>query len=202
MIPQDLLQLMPDKKFKPRPAAARAGDTYIPGDAIPAPDVVEMEGDSAWAMWNDAHAAQEARFADTEPASLADTAAAADPRFAATVPGALNPDHPAVRPAAGRQQATASSWASLEEAMVEARKNNRVCPVPARWQELYQLLPGKKNNQPTPPLLGAAWAMTPSISKRMCLREHLEWAQAQGGLDEVLSFLKRLPEAEWHHMGD
>ena len=38
--------------------------------------------------------------------------------------------------------------------MLEARKNNRVCPIPARWQELYQMLPERKNNQPTPPLVG------------------------------------------------
>jgi hypothetical protein len=193
---------MSNKKSKPMPGAGQGGDAYIRGDAIPVPEVVEMNSDSAWAMWNDAHAAHEAKFADTAPASIADMAAAADPRFAATVPGALNPDHPAIQRGNGVRQPPQPRRISLDDAMLEARKNNRVCPVPPRWQELYQLLPDKKNNQPTPPLVGPAWSVTPSISKRMCLREQLEWAESRGKLEEVLSFLQRLPEAEWHHMDD
>ena len=33
--------------------------------------------------------------------------------------------------------------ATLEEALEEAQKNNRVCPQPMRCQELYEILPEK-----------------------------------------------------------
>jgi hypothetical protein len=34
----------------------------------------------------------------------------------------------------------------------------------------------------------------------MCLRDHIEWADRQGCLDEVFAFLKSLPEEDWHYM--
>jgi hypothetical protein len=34
----------------------------------------------------------------------------------------------------------------------------------------------------------------------MCLRDHIEWAQQQGCLDEVYAFLKQLPDGDWHYM--
>jgi hypothetical protein len=91
---------------------------------------------------------------------------------------------------------------TLQDAMVEARRNNRVCPKPERWKQLYEMLPQRTATQPTPPLLGVSWNATPSLSKRMCLREHLAWAEAKGALPELVAFLKDLPEEDWHHMGD
>ena len=34
--------------------------------------------------------------------------------------------------------------ATLEQAFSEAQKNQRVCPQPRKWQELYALLPDKR----------------------------------------------------------
>lgn len=31
----------------------RPGDLYLPGDALPVPDVVEKNTDSVWALWSD-----------------------------------------------------------------------------------------------------------------------------------------------------
>ncbi len=31
----------------------RPGDLYLPGDALPLPDVVEKDTDSVWALWSD-----------------------------------------------------------------------------------------------------------------------------------------------------
>lgn len=36
------------------PARRPESDVYYPGDAIPVPDVIETDSDSAWAMWSDA----------------------------------------------------------------------------------------------------------------------------------------------------
>ena len=71
---------------------------------------------------------------------------------------------------------------SLEQVLVEAQKNNRVCPKPQKWQQLYEMLPNKKRKgagwEPSLPLILAAWSETPAISKILRLREYIEWAEA------------------------
>jgi hypothetical protein len=93
---------------------------------------------------------------------------------------------------------------TLDEVLAEAQKNKRVCPQPRKWQELYDMLPGKRRKgdgwDPALPLILAAWWDTPALPKMLRLREHLEWAAAQGCLDQVYSYLCALPEVEWHHM--
>ena len=185
-----------DKKDRPqRPRLS--GEPYFPGDPIPAPDAFEKDSDSVWELWHRTHSAHEASYAPTAPAKIS-AQNPGDPRFAATEPASL------ARSAAGAgpPPAPAVKPPTLDEAMLESRRNNRVCPTPAKWQELYQLLPDRKNNRPTPPLVGPAWQVTPSISKRMCLREHLEWAEGHGALSRVMEFLRQLPEQDWHHMGE
>ncbi len=82
----------------------------------------------------------------------------------------------------------------------------RVCPVPQKWQELYELLPNKIRKgsgwEPALPLILAAWWDTPHLSKMLRLREHLEWADDQGVIHSVDSFLRSLPEDQWYHGND
>ena len=96
--------------------------------------------------------------------------------------------------------------ATLEQALAEAQKNQRVCPQPGKWQELYDLLPGKRRVgsgwEPPLPLILAAWWDTPALPKILRLREHLEWAFAKGNIDGVYDFMCQLPESEWHHVGE
>ncbi len=42
-------------KFTGRNASGltQPGDLYLPGDALPLPDVVEKDTDSVWALWSD-----------------------------------------------------------------------------------------------------------------------------------------------------
>ena len=44
-------------KTRPDPRLAsgltRPGELYLPGDALPVPDVVEKNTDSVWALWSD-----------------------------------------------------------------------------------------------------------------------------------------------------
>ena len=72
------------KKVKrPRATESRPRQDDFPvGDAIPVPDVIEKDSDTAWALWSDAVAAQENQFQSTVPASLP------------TVPAPLTPDAP------------------------------------------------------------------------------------------------------------
>ena len=95
---------------------------------------------------------------------------------------------------------------TLEQAVEEARKNGRVCPQPQKWNELYGLLPNrvrKGNCWETPlPLILAAWADTPALTKILRLREHIEWASVHGCLDRVHEFMQDLKEDEWYHLSE
>lgn len=177
---------------------SRQPDTLLPyqfGDPIPKPEAVERDTDTTWAEWSGLAAAENRKFADTVPSSEATRLPADERGYAPTVPAPLQ-----------KLQALPMTPIQREltvvEVMVEARKNNRVCPKPAKWQQLYDMLPDKKRSEPPPPLLDAAWNDTPSIPKRMCFREHIEWAASHGCLQQVFTFMKNLPESEWHHMGE
>jgi len=95
---------------------------------------------------------------------------------------------------------------TLKQTLREAQKNNRICPQPQKWNELYKLLPNKKRKgsgwEPSVPLILAAWWDTPDISKMLRLREHLEWAGKHDCLGEIYQFLKNLDEKDWFHSGD
>jgi hypothetical protein len=199
-----LVRAEPKKASAPAPAqpASRQPDTlspYLQGDPIPKPEAVEKNTDTTWAEWSNLAAAENRRFADTAPASGTTRYSAEERSYAPTTPAPLQ--NLRARPAApARRELT------VVEVMVEARRNNRVCPKPARWLQFYDMLPDKKPTiagwEPAPPLVDAAWNDTPSIPKRMCFREHIEWAASHGCLQQVFTFMKSLPEGEWHHMGE
>lgn len=168
---------------------------YVPGDPIPSADATELNTDTTWALWSDLAASENRGFADTVLPTTTMRYSAEERSYAATVPAALQ----AQRPGAG---ARGKRVLTVDQAMVEARKNNRVCPLPARWSQLYDMLPDKTRSEPSAPLINDAWKGTPSIPKRMCFREHIEWAAGHGCLDTVFAFMKGLPEEEWLHMGE
>lgn len=95
---------------------------------------------------------------------------------------------------------------TLETALAESQKNDRVCPLPQKWQELYEMLPDKRRQgggrEPAVPLILAAWHTTPSLLKMLRVREHLEWAAEHNCLDRVYAYLCQLPESEWLHKGE
>jgi hypothetical protein len=95
---------------------------------------------------------------------------------------------------------------TVDQVVDVATKNSRVCPQPQKWQQLYDLLPNKKRKgaswEPSLPLILAAWWDTPAMSKILRLREHIEWAEAHGVLEQVYAFLQSLPEKDWHHLGE
>ena len=91
---------------------------------------------------------------------------------------------------------------SLEEVLEEAQKNDRVCPLPLKWLDLYRLLPNKKgkgtDREPASPLVLGGWS-SPVKYKRLRLREHIEWASEHNCLDTIYEFMKNLKEEEWCH---
>ncbi|HYD76646.1 hypothetical protein [Ramlibacter sp.] len=173
----------------PRTPALEAPFLY--GDRIPQAEAQERDTETSWALFQELHERHEARFADTVPAT-APLPLGTERAFAPTRPNPL----PAAAPATAR--------VTLEQLLAESRRNDRVCPLPGAWQALYQLLPDKRQEgafwQPPPPISGAAWKATSALPKRLCLRDHLEWAVARGAGAAVLDFLRGLPEEEWLHL--
>lgn len=94
---------------------------------------------------------------------------------------------------------------TLDDALRVASANDRVCPVPGKWLNLWRMLPGRKKAgagwEPPLPLVLSAESM-PAKFKVARLREHLEWAESHSCLAEVLEFLHDLDESEWTHIGD
>lgn len=189
----------PQKPGRPRTALDLP---YEVGDLIPKPEVVERDGDSAWAMFNALVEQHDAKFADTVPGlpgNIPFAPSTQDPAYAATKPMGLPTSKDG-------DAAPAIAKLSLDLVMVEARRKNRVCPRPRRWQQLYDMLPGKTvvNGQPQPPAptIGPAWNVVAPLAKRLCFREHLEWADRHGKLVEVFALMQSLTEEEWFHMED
>ncbi len=103
-------------------------------------------------------------------------------------------DTPPLAPAAG----------ALEALLDEVRRDNRVCPQQVRWVELYKMLlqHAARTQSGLPPrvLAGPAWSTSSSLGKRLCLRQQLEWADAQGCLTSIAAFLRGMPDADWYYL--
>jgi hypothetical protein len=175
---------MPTRRTNPpvRQRGDRLDRPWEPGDSIPAPEAIYRDGESGWALWTEVAQQYERRFARTAPM---------------TSPFA---------PAPAARAPAAQALFTLETAMLVARRNNRVCPRPQRWDAFMALLPPRRtlrgSAQPPAPPTGAAWNVTPSLTKRLCFREHIEWAERAGVLEDVMAFMQSMAEEEWLHMGE
>src|SRR5512139_575297 len=73
------------------------------------------------------------------------------------------------------------------------KAEQRVCPMPVRWQELWEMLPGRQRRgvswEPPPPLILGEWWSSPSFAKAERLTEHIQYAATHGVLVEVDRFL-------------
>jgi hypothetical protein len=100
-----------------------------------------------------------------------------------------------------RTSAADPTSAAVDQALQIARGNNRVCPMPAQWQALFELMQSLAPPQSVPPVVidGAAWNMVPAMQKRLRLGEQIEWAGRLGIAKPVVAFLRSLPEDAWLH---
>ena len=84
--------------------------------------------------------------------------------------------------------------------------NDRICPLPDHWNQLWEMLPEKQRDDsgwlPPLPLILAAWWSSAPLAKAARLQEHIEWAHKHNALDQVSKFLRALPESAWFHIGD
>jgi len=84
--------------------------------------------------------------------------------------------------------------------------NNRICPLPQKWNELWLLLKERKqagnNWEPPLPLILGAWNNTSNLLKKERLKEHIKWAEQQNQLIVICDFLHSLKEVDWFHERD
>lgn len=146
----------------------------VPMAGAEAFEVVEKASDTSWAMFQALQGQQERGFEKTRPTGLA------APQGSEPLPEEI----------------------TLDDVLVEVRRNNRVCPMPAIWQRLYAYLPNTGPHLSKVPATHAEWSQVPSLQKRARLREHIEWAASQGVLRQVYDALRKLPENRWYHMGE
>jgi hypothetical protein len=185
-----------------KPPSSHPVDPYAEGDLIPTPEAVENSGESVWALFSEIAQQHDNRFADTAPAPRSVTLPAAGevPGWAKTRPMPKGMSLPPAR------RFDSQPLFTLDAAMLVARRNNRVCPRPERWEEFSALLPSRKTMRgveaPPAPMTGAAWAVTPPLTKRLCFREQIEWAESHGVLENVMAFMQQLREEDWLHMGE
>lgn len=166
------------------PTQPRDPIRHLMGDRATAPAALELDSPTAWAEF------ERLSKQPTQPD---------DPAYAATEPA---PIAPAVREAPAPALTPLRAALTLQEVLVEARRYNRICPKPAAWQHLHDLLAGAGPlRRPVPqPLSGRAWQETGAMQKRMCLRDQIEWAEEHGRLPLVMDFFEGLGEGDWQHV--
>ncbi len=76
-----------------------------------------------------------------------------------------------------------------------------VCPMPMKWNDLYEKLPDTERKQVPIPLILTGWWCTGSSEKKERFMVHLRWARDKSVLDDILEYLKELDETEWLRMG-
>ena len=177
---------------------------YLAGDPIPTPEAVERASESAWALWHDVASGRQPIDPQVRPALPARppaAAAPADPRYAPRQPGGLARARAAVA-AAPRDDAQRPA-PTLDDLMVLARRNGRVCPQPRAWVTLcagLRALAPLAPSLPLPPLAPDLWRETSALQKRLALRQQLEWAERQRLLPAMGRLLAALAEEDWLHM--
>lgn len=90
-----------------------------------------------------------------------------------------------------------------EELITYCQANGRICPMPMKWDELFQMLQNGRQRgeswEPPPPLILAAWHFSSKSDKQLRLREHIVWAEKHGMLKKIDNFLRNLREKDWLH---
>ena len=91
----------------------------------------------------------------------------------------------------------------LKTLLEYVKADGRVCPMPKYWDQLWEMLPGKKHVgrgwEPPLPLTLTVWWETPLQAKILRLDRHIRHAAVHGGLDQVDTYLRGLRPEEWFY---
>lgn len=151
-----------------------AQKTSVLADLGPLPEVVESNSETVWQTFMQLQAHQRAAFSKTVPS---------------TISGLYEPSEQ------GLQSLT------VDDVMVEARRLNRICPMEPQWSRLCSILRDAVGLEPPAAICGAEARSTPKLTKRIRVRDQVEWAAQNGVLQLMAAFVSALPEDQWVHMG-
>jgi hypothetical protein len=95
----------------------------------------------------------------------------------------------------------ASPETSVGDLLELCKQQGCICPQPRKWQELYELLPGRRRVgitwEPPPPLILGAWWDSSDQEKRARFESHIRWAADHGAFAKILEFLLTLVDSDW-----
>lgn len=74
-------------------------------------------------------------------------------------------------------------------------KEQRICPVPYKWNEFWELIGSPAHLQP---LILAGWTFSTDRYKRDRFRAQMEYAASTGTKDKADRFVSDLVDREWH----
>lgn len=77
--------------------------------------------------------------------------------------------------------------------------NNRICPQPMKWNELFNILKRivKDKNKLSPPLILAGWNFSDDCQKKDRFQEHLQLIKEEN-ITAAIIFLDELKKEEWY----
>jgi len=78
--------------------------------------------------------------------------------------------------------------------------NNRLCPMPMRWNDLFNML--KNRDSLDLPLILNGWEMSSPLEKNLRFKDHIQAAAGHNQLDEIGKYLRSLNEEDWAHFGE
>jgi hypothetical protein len=98
------------------------------------------------------------------------------------------------------------TYVALDALLNYVRENDRVCPRPPIWDDLWRMLPNRTRKgagwNPPVPLILAAWYETSDKQKADRLAQHIRYAHENGAIDVLEKFIRRLDEESWIHRGE
>jgi hypothetical protein len=90
----------------------------------------------------------------------------------------------------------------MKDLIAYVTSNERVCPKPMKWDEMWKLMGSLSRNIPDfpgLPLILNGWGISTDKQKRLRLIEHIKFGNQIGVLDKIDGFLRALSEDDWHH---
>lgn len=78
--------------------------------------------------------------------------------------------------------------------------NNRVCPMPIKWNDLFNMLNNYENLDL--PLILNGWEMSSPLEKNLRFKTHIQSAADHNQLNEIGNYLRSLKEEYWAHYGE
>lgn len=89
----------------------------------------------------------------------------------------------------------------LKDLLRYVQAEGRVCPMPQKWNELWEMLPNKKRAsvgwEPSLPLILAAWYEVSAQDKKDRLSLHIKYADANNALEQIDQFIRLLKPDDW-----